>query len=84
MPGFVAAVQTSITVPIGLTHLYYICFLSGFAISAGVYCFLHFVFPAKMSQGFVKDGSSPAYLQRDYQERWDGVGTETLDFDNKS
>lgn len=74
MPGFVASVQTDVSIPIGLTHLYYICFLVGFAISASVYCLLHFVFPARMSEEFVKDGASAAFLMQEYRDRWEVSG----------
>jgi NCS1 family nucleobase:cation symporter-1 len=77
MPGFVAAVQPSVTVPMGLTHLYYICFLSGFAISASVFSLLHFIFPAVTSQRFVADGTSPRELMKEYQERWDAEIVES-------
>ena len=48
MPGFMAAIQPSATVSIGLTHLYYICFLAGFAISASIYYIPHFIFLARV------------------------------------
>ncbi|KAE8441774.1 hypothetical protein EG329_004332 [Mollisiaceae sp. DMI_Dod_QoI] len=76
MPGFVASVQPSVTVPIGLTHLYYICFLAGFAISASIYCLLHIVFPAQGLNHFVTSSPSARALMAEYQERWDG---ETLE-----
>jgi NCS1 family nucleobase:cation symporter-1 len=76
MPGFVAAVQPSITVPIGLTHLYYICFLAGFAISASIYCSLHFIFPARELKQFVENSPSAKELMVEYQERWDGESSE--------
>lgn len=78
MPGFVASVQPSVTVPIGLTHLYYICFLAGFAISAGLYCALHFVFPDRASQAFVRNAPEARVLMREYQDRWDGVEEEVV------
>jgi NCS1 family nucleobase:cation symporter-1 len=86
MPGFVASVQPSVTVPIGIIHLYYICFLVGFVISASLYCFLHFIFPAKSLQEFVKNGSTPASLMSQYQDRWDGdgIGRENIGFDDKA
>jgi NCS1 family nucleobase:cation symporter-1 len=86
MPGFIAAVQPSITVPIGLTHLYYICFLSGFAISASVYCTLHFVFPTRAVKDFVVKSAPAEVLMREYQERWDGTShgerSGSLEFDD--
>jgi NCS1 family nucleobase:cation symporter-1 len=71
MPGFVASIDTSLTVPIRLTHLYYICFLAGFAISATIFCILHWVFPAKDVVNFVASISSPKLLMAEYQDQWD-------------
>ena len=68
MPGFIVAVQLSVTVPVGLTHLHYICFLAGFAISAIIYCALHFVFPAHASKQFVAEDLSARELMREYGE----------------
>jgi NCS1 family nucleobase:cation symporter-1 len=73
MPGFISAVSPSITVPLGFTHLYYICFLSGFTISAAVYSSLHTLFPARAVQAFVKHAPEPKVLMRMYQQKWDGV-----------
>ncbi|KUJ07643.1 NCS1 nucleoside transporter family protein [Mollisia scopiformis] len=81
MPGFVASVQLLVSVPIGLTHLYYICFLIGFAISSGVYCLLHFIFPAKGLNDFVASSPSPRSLMAEYQERWDGEISGVSDID---
>jgi len=71
MPGFVASVQPSVVVQIGFTHLYYICFLSGFAISTAVYSTLHFLFPAQASKNFVENSPFPENLMTDYEQRWD-------------
>lgn len=78
MPGFVSSVQPSITVPIGLTHLYYICFLAGFAISSSIYCLLHFAFPAHELNEFVRSSPSSRSLMVEYQERWDGESSEVM------
>jgi NCS1 family nucleobase:cation symporter-1 len=72
MPGFVSAVQPSVKVPIVLTHLYYICFLSGFVISAAVYCLLHFLFPAVALKDFVAESGSPKHIMKEYRDRWNG------------
>lgn len=72
LPGFVASVNTSVTVPIGLTHLYYICFLTGFIISAAVFCILHWVFPVPEVQRFVESAGSVQVFVREYREEWDG------------
>jgi NCS1 family nucleobase:cation symporter-1 len=79
MPGFVASIDTSLTVPIGLTHLYYICFLAGFAISATIFCILHWVFPANDVVHFVASISSPKLLMAGYQDRWDVEDSEITD-----
>jgi NCS1 family nucleobase:cation symporter-1 len=78
MPGFVASVQPSVTVPIGLTHLYYICFLAGFAMSSSIYCLLHFVFPAHALNEFVSSSPPSKSLMVEYQERWDGESSEIV------
>ena len=72
MPGFVTAVQPSVIVPVGLTHLYYICLMYGFATGASIYCLLHFIFPAVASKQFVADATSPRELMKGYQDRWNG------------
>ncbi|CAI7565782.1 unnamed protein product [Penicillium pancosmium] len=77
LPGFVAYVSPGISVPTGLTHLYYICFLSGLAISAVVYCTFHLLFPATAVRDFVSTAPPAPVLMREYRERWDGVGTES-------
>lgn len=77
LPGFVAYVSPGINVPIGLTRLYYICFLSGLAISAAVYCVLHLLFPAGAVQDFVETAPPAASLMREYRERWDHGEVET-------
>lgn len=71
-----AYVNPEIKVPIGLTRLYYICFLSGLAISATVYCVLHWIFPVVAVQYFVGTGPSADVLMREYRDRWDEVETE--------
>ncbi|KAJ5298328.1 uncharacterized protein N7443_006448 [Penicillium atrosanguineum] len=79
LPGFVAYVSSGVTVPIGLTHLYYICFLSGLVISASVYCGLHYVFPVAAIKDFVENSPPAKVLMREYQERWDrGEEVETV------
>lgn len=76
LPGFIASVNTSFTVPVGLTHLYYICFLTGFTISAAVYCILHYVFPVSEAQRFVDSAGPVKVLIRAYREEWDGGAEE--------
>jgi NCS1 family nucleobase:cation symporter-1 len=81
MPGFVAAVQPTIIMPIELRHLYYICFLSGFAISSAVFCFLHFMFSAHEITGLVTRSPPPRVLMNEYQDRWDGEISEGIEND---
>jgi NCS1 family nucleobase:cation symporter-1 len=74
LPGFVAHVNPSIKVPIGLTHLFYICFLSGITISATVFIALHYFFPASSVREFVQSAPPPAVLMTEYREQWDTQG----------
>ncbi|KAL4874958.1 permease for cytosine/purines, uracil, thiamine, allantoin-domain-containing protein [Aspergillus karnatakaensis] len=74
MPGFVAAVNTSITVSDGATELYYLNYLYGFLSSAAVHTFLHWAVPDKRLDAFVKDGMSARDLQRIYE----GEGGEVV------
>ncbi|KAI1912001.1 hypothetical protein LOZ53_002329 [Ophidiomyces ophidiicola] len=71
LPGFVAEVNSSVTVPIGLVRLYQICFLSGFAISAFVYCVLHFLVPVQAIKHFVANSPAADDLIREYREACD-------------
>ena len=73
LPGFVAYVNPAIQVPVGLTHLYYICFLSGAFISGTVYVFLHYVFPDRRLQEFVAVAPPARVLMEEYRERLDSV-----------
>jgi len=75
LPGFIASVNSNVSVPIGLTHLYYICFLAGFAISASVYCFLHLVFPARRLQDFVVHAPPAKVLMEEYRSACDAADT---------
>lgn len=53
-------------------HIYYICFLSGFAISAGVYSALHILFPVPAVVDFVARAPSARVLMEEYRDQWDG------------
>ncbi|KAF9878854.1 ncs1 nucleoside transporter family protein [Colletotrichum karsti] len=63
MPGFVAAVDTSVTVSEGATELYYMSYMYGLLSSGLVYAVLHKVFPAKALDSFVKTAPSAKELQ---------------------
>ncbi|KAJ6015146.1 Allantoin permease [Penicillium herquei] len=71
LPGFIAYINSGIHVSLGLTHLYYICFLAGFVISASVYCALHFLFPVSAVQHFVESAPPAFILMDEYRDRWD-------------
>ncbi|KAJ5288655.1 Allantoin permease [Penicillium angulare] len=71
LPGFIAYVNPNIAVPVGLTRVYYICFLSGFAISGAVYCVLHFLFPVAAVVDFVARAPAACVLMDEYREQWD-------------
>ncbi|KAB8210767.1 permease for cytosine/purines, uracil, thiamine, allantoin-domain-containing protein [Aspergillus parasiticus] len=71
LPGFMAHVDPSVAVPVGLTRIYYICFLTGTAISAGVYTALHYIFPTPEVRAFVEEAPSPGILLQEYRLRWD-------------
>ena len=79
MPGFISAVNPSITVPIGATRLYYICFLNGFAISSAVFILLHRFFPARAHQAFVDGRMTAKETMALYQEKWDAKGQVDVD-----
>lgn len=68
-----ASVNSSVPVPLGLTHFYYICFLTGFVLSAAVYCILHYVFPVPEVQRFVESAPSVETLVREDQDQCDEV-----------
>lgn len=74
MPGFVAYINADVHVPIGLTHLYYICFLSGIAISGAVYAALHYFFPDQRLKAFLDNAPPSRVLIADYTEFYDDMG----------
>lgn len=72
MPGFVAAVNSTIKVSIGWTHLYYISFLVGTAISALAFIALHRFFPVRPIRDYVNSAPSRRIVQSEYRAKWDG------------
>jgi len=72
MPGFVAAVNTSIKVPIGWTRLYYISFLVGTAISALFFAAFHHFFPVHGIKDYVNSAPSRREVQAEFRAKWDG------------
>ncbi|KAI8200844.1 ncs1 nucleoside transporter family protein [Colletotrichum sp. SAR 10_76] len=77
MPGFVAAVDTSVTVSPGATELYYMSYVYGLLSSGLVYAVLHRVFPAKALDSFVKTAPSAKELQEFHLGKWDVTLAET-------
>ncbi|KAI5456583.1 permease for cytosine/purines, uracil, thiamine, allantoin-domain-containing protein [Mariannaea sp. PMI_226] len=78
LPGFIAAINTSVKVPAGATELYYLNYLYGFLSSGLVYWLLHLVVPDQRLDGFVRESPSAKVLQEEYQERWDMIDTSHL------
>ncbi|KAK6451528.1 hypothetical protein FP744_10007779 [Trichoderma asperellum] len=71
LPGFIAAINTSVSLPAGMTELYFLNYLYGFISSAVVYSLLHLIFPAKHVDDFVKNAPSAKEVQRHYTDRWE-------------
>ncbi|PTD13373.1 Uracil permease, partial [Fusarium culmorum] len=76
MPGFIAAVNTSVHVSDGAIELYRLNYLFGFVVSAAVYYVLHLVVPEEKLDNFVKDGVSAKDTQQMYHDRWNMPYTE--------
>jgi NCS1 family nucleobase:cation symporter-1 len=71
LPGFIAAVNLSVSLPAGMTELYFLNYLYGFLSSAVVYALLHRIFPARDVDDFVKNAPSAKEVQRHYTDRWE-------------
>lgn len=71
LPGFISAVNPSITVTDAAIELYYLNYLYGFAVSGGLYILLHWAFPDAKSSAFVAESPSAKELQELYGQRWD-------------
>ncbi|PTB50692.1 hypothetical protein M431DRAFT_94416 [Trichoderma harzianum CBS 226.95] len=71
LPGFIAAVNLSVSLPAGMTELYYINYLYGFVSSAVVYSVLHWIFPAKAVDDFVRTAPTAREVQQYYTDRWE-------------
>jgi len=79
MPGFISAVNTSIHVPIGCTHIYDISFLTGFSIAASVFVLLHHLFPARAIDAFVQNNASTSrQVMAEFQDKWDSMATAAV------
>ncbi|KAF3764076.1 NCS1 nucleoside transporter family protein [Cryphonectria parasitica EP155] len=71
LPGFIAAVNASVSVPAGLTKLYYMNYLYGFLSSGLVYIVLHRVFPSSKLSAFVKDSTTAEQTMAYYRQKWE-------------
>ncbi|KAL4972736.1 permease for cytosine/purines, uracil, thiamine, allantoin-domain-containing protein [Aspergillus desertorum] len=72
-PGFIAAINTSITVSDAATELYYLNYLYGFLVSAAAHAFLHWAVPDRKLNAFVKSGMPASEIQALSNERWEVV-----------
>lgn len=79
LPGFVAAVDPSTSVPAGATELYYLSYIYGFLSSGLVFALLHRIFPSRPHAEFVNQSVSSLQLRRTYRERWDVTLSRTLE-----
>jgi nucleobase:cation symporter-1, NCS1 family len=77
LPGFIAAVNTSVMVADGATELYYINYLFGFLVSGLVFIVLHKVFPSQQLDAFVRQTESPEDTVVWFQQKWDDTDHET-------
>ncbi|KAI1205191.1 NCS1 nucleoside transporter family protein [Annulohypoxylon truncatum] len=78
LPGFIAAVNTSVIVPDGLTQLYYMSYLYGFLASFFAYALLHRIFPDASLDSFVNSGGSARQMMAVSREKWDDVDYEPV------
>ncbi|SPO07077.1 related to uracil permease [Cephalotrichum gorgonifer] len=83
VPGFIAAVNTSVKVSDAATELYYCNYLFGFLASGVVYWVLHLVFPAAEVDDFVRKSPSARTLQQSCRDDWEAIA-ETSVSDNGS
>ncbi|KAF2138171.1 uncharacterized protein K452DRAFT_291218 [Aplosporella prunicola CBS 121167] len=79
LPGFIAAVNTSVSVPPGATELYYISYIYGFLASGLVLALLHYMFPSPLQAQFTDQPIPPADIRRMYHEKWDVTLFETTE-----
>lgn len=77
MPGFVAAVDTSVSVSPGATELYYMSYIYGLLSSGLVYAVLHRVFPAEALESFIRTAPSARELREIHLGEWDCTLAET-------
>ncbi|RYP11800.1 hypothetical protein DL765_007592 [Monosporascus sp. GIB2] len=76
MPGFAAAMNSSVQVTDGATKLYYMSYIYGFLSSGAVYAALHWAFPADACSAFVRDAPSAKEVRQMYLGNWDVVLSE--------
>lgn len=83
LPGFIAAVNLSITVADGAVELYYMNYLYGFLSSTLVYSLLHWALPDKKFDAFIKDSASAGELLELYHRRWELTVAEAESVDER-
>ncbi|KAL4810957.1 permease for cytosine/purines, uracil, thiamine, allantoin-domain-containing protein [Aspergillus unguis] len=79
LPGFIAAVNPSVIVPVGLTRLYNMSYIYGFLSSSLVYVILHRIFPAPSLDAFVNGAETAKEVMAASREKWDD-----LEYDGES
>ena len=77
MPGFIAAVNTSVSVSDGAVELYDLNYVYGFFASGLVFVLLHKVFPSADVDAFVNGPATPEQIMYEARERWDDIEHET-------
>lgn len=71
LPGFIAAVNLSISISDGAVELYYLNYMYGFMASAFVYALLHRLVPDQKLDAFVQESPPAKEVQALYDDRWD-------------
>ncbi|KAF3002141.1 hypothetical protein E8E14_002811 [Neopestalotiopsis sp. 37M] len=71
LPGFIASINTSISVPDGAIELYYLNYLYGFLSSALCFALLHWIFPDAYVDAFVKGPETAKEIMYQHHLVWD-------------
>ena len=77
IPGFIAAINDSVSVSSGLTELYNMNYLYGFLSSMVGYWLLHRIFPAPQLDYFVKEPEPASDVQSYFNDRWEVTLAQT-------
>lgn len=77
MPGFIAAVNTSVSVSDGAIEIYYMNYLYGFFASAAVFVLLHKIFPSPDLDGYVQNSTTSKEAMYASRDKWDNTQHES-------